>query len=200
MKFYGHVNLLQNEIQAATLQTENEFPVSPTVGRVAFVNQVVYICADIQEGIPVWVPLTNEIGTYVHVQDVAASTWTITHPLNTSFVLCQTFDGNNAMFIPNEINIINATTVEVICGVAAAGRAVLVAGSLDGARKPLYALEYTQASPQSNWVINHNLGYAPIVRIFIGQAEVQPASIVHNSMNQVTISFLTPQIGVAKLI
>jgi hypothetical protein len=137
---------------------------------------------------------------YVYIQSVAANQWNITHDLNTAFVLVQTFDGNNQMVLPNNITILNANQVQIDYTGAAAGRAVILSGSLEGNQKPTYAVEWNQANPQTNWVITHNLGYMPVVRIFIGSYEVQPASIVHDSSNQVTISFLTPQQGVAKLI
>jgi hypothetical protein len=201
MKFYGHANFQNvNQIQQASLQIETAFPASPSIGRIAFINKVVYICADIIDNIPLWIPLTNEISTFIHIQDVAANTWTINHTLNTPFVMVQVFDGNNQMFIPNQITINGSSQVIVSNGSPAAGRAIVVSGSLDGSTRPTYALEYTQTSPAAVWTIIHNLGYNPIVRVFIGSSEVQPASIVHTNTNTVVITFLDVQVGYVKLI
>lgn len=200
MKYYGNIQLNQNELQQAVLETKLEWPVSPKVGEIAFVNSVVYICIQITGGVPVWIPLTNTVSIYVHIQDVAAATWTINHDLNTAFVLVQVFDGNNQMVIPNNITVNNASSVTVDFTSAAAGRAVLVTGSLDGAQPPVYAFEWNQTSPSSNWVVNHGLGYQPIVRVFSGSYEIQPSSIFFNSNMQLTISFTSPETGVAKLI
>lgn len=200
MKYYGDIQLNQNEIQQAVLQTEFQWPTNPKVGQIAFINSVVYICIQITDNVPVWIPLTNTVSIYVHVQDVAASTWNITHTLNTAFVLVQIFDGNNQMVIPNNITVNGSSSVTVDFTSAAAGRAVIVTGSLDGAQQPVYALEWNQTTPASNWVINHNLGYQPIVRVFSNNYEIQPSSIFFNSMTQLTISFTQPEIGIAKLI
>lgn len=200
MRVYGNVQMNQNQIQQASLETEYEWPTNPVVGQILFMNKVVYICVQITGDLPVWVPLTREVEMFVHVQDVAATTWTITHDLNTAFVLVQVYDGANQMIIPGDITIDSASQVTISFGTAFAGRAVILSGSLDGSQKPTYAVEYLQTDPQSNWVINHNLGYAPIVRVFSGSYEIQPASILHNTSNQVTISFTSPQVGVAKLI
>jgi hypothetical protein len=200
MKVFGNINMQQNLIQQAVLETEAEWPVSPVVGQIVFKNRVVYICAEINDNIPVWIPLTNEIGMHKYVQPVASSTWVINHNLNTPFVMVQVFDGNNQMVIPDEIIIDSSSQVTVSLGVAIIGSAVILTGSLDGQQKPTFSYEFNQTSPLSTWVVTHNLGYQPIVRVFSGAYEIQPASIFHNSANQVTISFLSPQIGTVRLI
>ena len=201
MDFYGNIDLLnKGYLQQASLDTEGDFPSAPQTGRIAFVGGVVYVCASIQDSIPIWVPLTNEIGCYVWTQDTAAQTWNITHPLNSTFVLVQTFDGTCRMFIPSNIQINSPTSITVTCGTAQAGRATIVTGSLDGSVPPVYTLEYTQTTPASTWTITHNLGYLPIVRVFIGTAEVQPAAINFPDNNTVVVSFLDAQMGTVKLI
>jgi hypothetical protein len=50
------------------------------------------------------------------------------------------------------------------------------------------------------WTVIHGLGYYPITRVFIGNQEVQPLSITHDSVNQTTIRFTTSQVGTAKFI
>jgi hypothetical protein len=51
-----------------------------------------------------------------------------------------------------------------------------------------------------SWVIPHALGRYPIVRIFIGNQEVQPETITFDTLDQVTVTFTTAQVGQAKLI
>lgn len=201
MDFYGNIDLLnKGYLQQASLDTEGDFPANPQVGRIAFVNQVVYACVQISNGIPIWVPLTNEVGTYVFNQSTAATTWNITHPLNTTFVLVQTFDGNNKMFIPSNVQINSPTSITISCGQPQAGTATIVAGSLSGNQAPIYSYTYQQTTPQSTWTIVHNLGYIPIVRVFIGTEEVQPASVSFPNNNTVVIAFATAQMGTVKLI
>ena len=61
MKSYGHINFQQNQIQQVALEVETNFPDVPVVGRLVFKDKVLYVCAEIALGTPVWIPLTNEI-------------------------------------------------------------------------------------------------------------------------------------------
>lgn len=200
MKFYGHANLQQNELQNATLTTLTSFPTSPVTGQLAFVNSIVYICVSTLNSLPVWVPLTREITAYTHSQSVASDSWVITHTLNTTSVNVQVFDATNKAVIPDEIEIVNANTVAVSLNSALAGRAVVVSGHFDGNVKPTYSYTHYQNSASTTWVVVHGLGYEPIVRVFVGNQEVQPQSITHDSVNQLTITFSTAQSGLARLI
>ena len=200
MKFYGHANLNQNELQNAVLSTLTSFPENPVVGQLAFMSRIVYICVQITPAPAIWVPLTREITAYTHVQDVADVEWTVTHNLNTGSVNFQVFDGSNKVLIPNSIEVTSPNTATVLMNTAMAGRVVCVTGHFDGNVKPTYAYTHYQSSGSVEWVIVHNLGYNPIVRVFIGNNEVQPATIVHDSVNQVTITFTSPQVGYARLI
>jgi hypothetical protein len=199
MKFYGHANLQQNELQNAVLSTLTEFPATPKIGQIAFVYSTVFICVAISP-LPVWVPLTREITAYTHSQPVASSTWNITHSLNTTSVNVQVYDNSNRAVIPDVIETVSPTELTVSFSGAQAGRAVIVSGHYDGNQKPVYAYTHYQNSTSTEWVILHGLGYNPIVRVFIGNQEVQPLSITHNSVNQVTITFSTTQVGYARLI
>ena len=200
MKFYGDANLQQNELQNAVLPIETAFPASPKVGQVAFVNSIVYICVSLTGNLPVWIPMTREITAFTYNQATESDTWTITHGLNTTSVQVQIMDSLNRVVIPDEIEVLTPNTVQVTLGGAATGRAVVLTGYFDGLVKPTYAYTHYQSSASSTWVILHNLGYNPIVRIFIGNQEVQPASITHDSTNQVTVTFDSPQVGYARLV
>lgn len=201
MKHYGHIDLNQNELQQAVLQVESNFPATPIAGRLVFKGGVVYICIDIEQGTPVWVPLTNELRSYVHIQSASANTWNIVHNLNTTLPSIQIYDASNRLMYPNAVEVVSNTQVNVTFGQAQTGRAIVLAGS-DGAGTvaPQTSFEFTQTSPSNTWVISHNLGYYPIVRVFVGMQEMLPASITHNSNFITTITFETPLTGVARLI
>jgi hypothetical protein len=199
MKFYGHANLQQNELQNAALSTLTAFPAVPVVGQLAFVNSIVFICVG-SGSLPVWVPLTREITAYTHTQAEATSTWTIAHNLNTTSVNIQVFGGDNRMVIPSEIETTSPTTAQVSFNTPMAGRAVVVSGHFDGNVKPTYAYTFYQSSASTTWTIVHNLGYNPIVRVFIGNQEVQPTTITFTDTNTAVVTFDTPQVGMARLI
>jgi hypothetical protein len=199
MKFYGHADLRQNEVQNAALTTLTTFPTIPVIGQLAFVNSIVYICVT-AGALPVWVPLTREITAFTYTQVVAASTWNITHDLNTTSVNVQVYDNTSKVMIPADIQTLGNSDIQITFNNAQAGRAVLVSGHFDGQTKPTYAYTHYQNSANTSWTIQHNLGYNPIVRVFVGNQEVQPTTITFTNSNQVVITFATAQVGYAQLI
>jgi len=120
--------------------------------------------------------------------------------LNTTSVQTQIFDADNNVLIPDEIKILDVATVRVTFAYPILGRAVLLSGHNDGNTKPTFAFVFEQTVASDTWVVLHGLARQPITRVFIGNQEVQPASIVHDSDNQLTITFNQPYTGVVKLI
>jgi len=216
MKFYGNAHLQQNLIQDGVIPLDSAFPAAPRVGQVVFKDRILYICVEIQGGtqvankppgviqggLPVWVPLTNEVTVHNHIQTAPAAAWSISHNLNTTHVVVMCYDDspNRRKILPNEIVILGNSNVEVQWSSAQAGKAVVVTGHLEGNRKPNFAYEHYQTNPSTTWVIPHGLGRFPVIRVFIGNQEVQPASVTFNDLDTVTVTFSTPQVGSAKLI
>lgn len=56
---------------------------------------------------------------------------------------------------------------------------------------------HTQSTPSSAWVVNHNLGRLSHVTVFVPNFEEVEADVVHNTVNQVAITFAVPQSGTA---
>lgn len=200
MKFYGHANLQQNELQQAVIPLDLRFPVSPKTGQLAFVNRILYICVGIENDLPVWVPMTRELTLYTHVAQTASDNWVIDHGLNTTSVQTQVFDVDNQVMIPDQITVNNANRVTVTFGTPITGRAVVLTGHNDGNIKPTYSYIHYQTSASTSWVVPHGLGREPIVRVFVGNQEVQPQSITHDGGNSLTIAFSAPYTGIAKLV
>lgn len=200
MKFYGDAQLQQNYLKDAVLPLDSFFPINPKVGQFVFKDRVVYICVEIVDNVPIWVPMTNEITAYTHIQSASASTWNISHPLNSGHVSVTVYDTSNRVVLPNEITVNGPSSVTIDFGQPAQGKAVVLTGTFDGQTKPTYAFEFYQTTPSNTWVIPHALGRYPAIRVFIGNQEVQPATITFDSLDQTTITFSTPQVGQAKLI
>lgn len=58
---------------------------------------------------------------------------------------------------------------------------------------------FTQVSPITQWIINHNLGFYPSVSVFtMGMQEVD-AEIIQYSINQTRVYFFAPFAGFARL-
>lgn len=198
MKHYGHAEFQLSS--SAILANENNFPSSPSVGQFVFIDKRVWVCVYIAGSQPTWIPITNEIDTYIHNQTSASTTWTVTHNLNTTIPLVQVYGTDNKVFTPDEITIVNNNQVTITVGTAVAGRAVVMYGDISGAPKQTYAYEHIQSSLAITWVVNHNLGYNPIVRVFVGGTEIQPLTVVHNSIMQTTITFTEAKTGYARLV
>jgi len=198
MRHYGNINLQQNELQNAVIPLDTYFPANPKVGQLVFKAKILYICVEINNGLPIWCPLTQEINTYIHNQTFAASSWNVVHNLNSTVPHVQVFGQDGKMVIPNEIIAIDNDTLSIEFGIPFAGRATVMIGNLEGSERPSYGFEYDQTSPSSTWTVNHGLGYYPLVRVFVGNEEVQPAQIIHDSVNTTRIIFSSPFVGVAK--
>lgn len=200
MDVIGDLNLGGNTLYGVTIETVENFPISPKAGRFIFKDKRAMMCVEVTGGIPVWVPLTQELSMVIHNQTVAASSWVIEHELNTTNLIVQVLDVNNLTIIPESIDLSVLNEVTINFGAASLpGKAVIMSGTIDGHPKPNFA--YTQDfTNTSTVVVTHGLGYNPIIRVFIGNYEVQPASIVHDSTTQATITFSSPQTGTVRCI
>lgn len=58
---------------------------------------------------------------------------------------------------------------------------------------------HTQPGASATWTINHNLGVRPNVDIANTGGQKVNAEVLHTSLNQVVISFVTPMAGSARL-
>ena len=200
MKFYGNAQLQQNYVSEAVIPLDTAFPISPKVGQIVFKDKTLYICLSIDNDLPVWCPLTREITTYAHIQSTSSSSWIVTHNLKTVHVSVTVYDELNRVIMPNEIIINDANSLVVDMGTPAQGKVVVISGHFEGQEKPTYAYEHYQTSPSLTWTVNHGLGTYPLIRVFVGNQEVQPASITHETVNTSVITFHTPQVGQAKCI
>jgi len=205
MKFYGDIDLRENELQQLVMQSETQFPEVPKVGRIVFKDAKLYMCVELNGVLPIWIPLTNTINTFLHDQTVASTVWTITHNLNTVSPLVQVYDENHLMLIPDSVEPLSNNAIRITFSNNQIGTAILMYGDLIpdsgvGVLEP-ESVAYTETfSSIATIVINHNLGYKPIVRMFIGGEEIQPQSIIHDSIFQTTVTLSSPQTGVIRLI
>lgn len=206
MNFLGNINLLNNEMQQMVMDIEIDFPITPEVGRVVFKDNNLYICANILNNIPAWIPLGNLPNTYIHDQTTASTTWTINHNLNVVTPLIQLYDTNYTLIVPNSVTPVDNNTTTVTLSFAMKGRAILMSGDLGDQERltqitpEIYAFTFTQSTANNIWVINHGLGYYPIVRVFDNtNTELQPLKIEHDSIFQTTIFFTNATSGTARL-
>lgn len=200
MKFYGEAHLQQNKLREAVVPLDTAFPAVPVVGQLVFKDRILYICVEITvDDMPVWVPMTKEITAYTHVQASDSDSWVINHNLNTASVIVTVYDGSGVQ-VYADVTINSPGQVTVDFATPMQGKAVLVTGHFDGQLKPTYAYEHYQTTPSTTWTVPHGLGRYPMVRVFVGNQEVQPESVTFTTVDAITIEFTTPQVGQVKLI
>lgn len=199
MEVHGNFQMRGNKLENTGFVLETNFPAVPTPGHVTFKDNILYLCAKIAGGLPVWVPLTKTLEMIRWAQSVAALEWTIPHNLNTSTPFVQVYDANGQWIMPDTINASVAGQITIGFSTPTSGVAILQRGATEGLAPEVIA--YTQDfNNLSTWVVPHNLGYNPITRIIVGGNEVQPQSIVHDSTTQLTITFSAPQTGTVRCI
>lgn len=216
MDFYGDVKFTGLESSLGQIikpgfEAETSFPESATVGRIVFVDRRVWMAVGTTTNSElIWVPLTNKLDTYTHTQTSASTTWTIDHNLNTTSPIVQVYDGTTQkLIIPDDVEVTSNNQVVVTLSNAITGRATVmygdptvgVVGGAQVLQPDQMTFEFEQGAAATSWVIVHNLGFNPIVRVFesTGDEEIQPLSIVHDSIFQVTIQFSSATAGRARL-
>ena len=200
MDVYGNLDLKQNALKNTALFEVSAFPIDPVVGEMCFKEKVVYLCTVIDMGIPTWLPLTNEICSYVHVQSENNTEWVISHNLGKEIIL-QVVDASGNVFIPNSIvnNSVNQVTVTFLN--AQQGKAICVCAENGTGIHTITAHIHEQTSLSSEWVVTHNLGYKPLVQVVLSDNfQIIPAEIEHTSAAELAIRFSSSQIGTARLI
>ena len=213
MKIHGDLDFQNvNELQQVKLGVESSLISSPEVGRLAFVDSKVYIC--IEATTPIWVPMTNVISSYVHTQDTSSETWNVAHNLNTGTPIVMVYDEQPDYIIPADIEPVdnNNLTISFSTGNGTAGKAIVATGgesnffgitSADSSllAGPQQAFTHTQTGGSTSWVVQHGLGYYPIVRVFTAaNIEILPAEVIHNSKFTTTINFSSSQSGRARFV
>lgn len=213
MQIYGDLDFQSvNEIQRSKLGVETSLISNPEVGRLAFVDSRVYIC--IEATTPIWVTITNVISSYVHTQNVSSETWNVEHNLNSGTPIVMVYDDQPDYIIPADIVPVDNNNLQVLfsSGNGTAGKAIVTTGGesnffgLTSADSALLTTaqqtyEHTQSVGSSSWVVQHGLGFYPVVSVFTASnVEILPAEVIHNSKFTTTINFSSNQTGRARFI
>jgi len=96
-------NLLMKS-STVILGDEADFPGSPSLGQFCFKGGVLYLYATISS-VETWYPLTNKNQHYVYTQGISATTWVISHGLQTEDVIFVAYDESDVQMIPSSVTI-----------------------------------------------------------------------------------------------
>lgn len=124
MKVYGNLDMQGNIISGLTLEAEVGFPTNAGEGRLAFVNNVLYMSVTINSQVS-WIPLTNELQTMVYTTSFASTTWEIQHNYGTYEIIVQVYDGTDHVVVPDNIQQTDENTMVITFGAPTEGKAVL---------------------------------------------------------------------------
>lgn len=199
MKVHGSLDLLGNLLKNTGFAPDQNFPEDAQPGRFVFLDKRLYYCAELQGGIPFYIPLTPRLSMLRFTQSTPALEWSIPHDLGIAMPVVQVYDTQNKFVLPDEIDCSTAGTVLVKFNTPFAGHAILLGGEEFGA--PADEVAYSQSfSSQNTWVITHGLGRNPEISCFINGALAIPTDIVYDSNTQATVTWLSPQSGVARCV
>lgn len=199
MEIKGNLNFGGNKMQNVAIEVDSNFPANPTPGRFLFKDKILYICTEIDNGLPVWVPLTQQLTMEIRKQATPALEWTFDHSLNINAVLVQVYDADGKWIIPDFIDVSVMNRVTVGFSMPTAGTVVIQRGETEGSVQPIVAYEQSFTN-SATWVVPHMLGHNPIIRVMVGTNEVQPLNISYDSTMQATVTFSTPQTGSVRCI
>jgi hypothetical protein len=200
MKFIGNIDMSNNYISNVVVNDEGFLPSDAKVGRLAFNNKRLYVCIDIINLIPIWIPLTSELNTAQLIVSVPSDTWTFDHNLNSANPVIQVYDDAHQMIQPDNITITSNNTVTITFAKAVSGTAVGVFGDMYGTPKMATAYETTipVSSPVLDTVVQHNMGYNPTVTVVENGVVIYPKSIVHTSLYSTRVEFTVPTSGILR--
>lgn len=192
MKSLGHIDLQGNQLRNVTLENKTQYPTAPKVGSLEMIQKRLMLCVTLDESVPFWLPLTQELSEYIHTQAPASASWVIEHGLNTPTPVVQVYVGGEVV-TPDSIIVIDPNTINVTFLSAQLGTATIISGSPFGAPAINPAQSITFAAATS-WSVQHNLGRIPVVRCYSNGVEVQPAEL-EVTATDVTASFGTLAVG-----
>ncbi|WOL24665.1 hypothetical protein fHeYen902_319c [Yersinia phage fHe-Yen9-02] len=194
MKVFGILDLAAGGLSNFSFSTATEYPATPKPGTTIFIDKRLMLCVSTEDGLPMWVPLTQQMTMYTHHQTSASSRWEVKHNINYGTPMVQVYDSTGEVIIPTSIKVEDSNTVIILLSESLAGAAVVLVGIENGL--PHQTVAFTESfTSLSSWVVVHNLGYNPAVNVYQGNVLVQPQSIVHDSTSQLTITFSSPQSG-----
>lgn len=201
MKILGDLNMEQNILKNVALEEVTSFPSEPVIGEFCFKDKIVYIYSIVsgsEDG--VWIPLTNTLVSYVHVQSVASTSWTVNHDLGLDVVVSVTDIDNNVIIPKSIVNTSYNTTIVSFRG-EQQGKAICIGADSSGGIHTATAHNHEQTVEATEWVVDHELGYYPLVQVVLSDLfQIIPSSIEHPTKERTVINFSSPQSGWARLI
>lgn len=114
MRLYGDLSFDNNR---------GSFPENPTTNQIVLVDGILYIYSRIND-VRTWYPLTHKKTTFIHVQGIAASEWTIQHNENTTDYGFFAYDENGNLQFANT-QVIDENSCKLLFSAPIKGKAIM---------------------------------------------------------------------------
>lgn len=194
-RVYGNLNLEFGSITNFSFGAQDDFPVNTKPGDTILKDGRLMTCTKMDGGLPLWVPLTQQISMKTYNQVGPSSRWTFAHNMNIGAPVVQTWDELGEQMMPSRIVVVDTNTIEAFFTMPVAGAMTVMAGVDSGIPAADIAFQTDILEESTTWEITHNLGYNPKVDVMIEGFIVQPLRVLHDSTAQLTITFTTPRAG-----
>lgn len=112
------------KLHGAVLPKLTAFPSNPSEGRLAFVDDALYVFTDV-DGSNSWYPITNRTERHVETIGTASSTWVITHNLNSNSLLVLCYNASGNLVVPSNINYDSTSQITITLPTANSGHCVV---------------------------------------------------------------------------
>jgi len=201
MLVLGNVDMYNNYISNVVVSDEGALPSDAKPGRLAFNNKRLYVCIEIVNSIPIWIPLTSELNTVTKIVSIPSTTWVFEHNLNSTTPMIQVYDDNQKQIIPDNIEATTNNVITITFGSPISGTMVAIFGDTNGTEKLPQSYERTIDTPTAAIVIQHNMGYNPTVVATSTNGDViLPKSVIHQSLFATYLEFTEPFLGILRFV
>lgn len=101
------------KLHGAVLPKLTTFPTNPTEGRLAFVDDVLYVFSNVDGSINTWYPLSNRTERYIHTQSSTSTSWNVQHDLESEDLEIFCYDGSDDEITPTDITYVDSNNVTI---------------------------------------------------------------------------------------
>lgn len=135
---------------------------------------------------------------FTYNQTTPSIQWTLDHGQGTTNAVIQITDDSGVVLKPTIVKIINDNRIVVSFDKPMTGKAQILltsSAALTPSTTPTVFRTFVQTVPAITWKVSHDLGYIPIVRPYVNGILISPYSIIHDSVNASTITFVSAVSG-----
>lgn len=107
MQLLTRLNITANS--AIFFSNRSTYPANPEIGQLAYVDYILYIYTELEDGTRTWFPLmdSKDFPVFKHVQGVNSTTWTVNHELDSEDIVFFVYDNNDNLIQPDSFEFVD---------------------------------------------------------------------------------------------